>query len=80
MADALEVAQSMLEAIDTAVANRWDAAVERANKAPGATLELQVGRLRKQFVRELTAVGAATGGTAAVPGCLLYTSPSPRDS
>ncbi len=58
----------VMEVVDTAVTNRWDAAVRRADATPGADIDAQVRALRKSFARELATVGAAAGGTAASPG------------
>lgn len=56
----------ILAAVDRAVSNRWDDALARAADTEGS-LDERVDAIRKSFLRELTAVGAATGGTAALP-------------
>ena len=58
----------LLEAVDRAATTRWDAAVRRANGAPGATVEERAAAVTRTFARELAVAGAATGGAAAVPG------------
>lgn len=58
----------VVRAVDRAVTARWPAAVQRASRARGATVEERVMHAQRGFVRELTVVGAAAGATAAVPG------------
>lgn len=57
----------VMAAIDRAVNGRWDQAIERAEATSG-TVEERVRSIESSFLRELTALGAASGGTAAMPG------------
>lgn len=57
----------VMAAIDRAVSGRWEQAIERAETTSG-TIEERVRSLESSFLRELTALGAASGGTAAMPG------------
>lgn len=63
-----EPGQVILKGVDAAVRHRWDQAQRAATLAAGATPADTVRNLTKTFSRELTATGAAAGGTAAVPG------------
>lgn len=58
---------TVLRAIDHAVHDRWPAALRRAATTTGTTPE-RVARITHTFSTELAAVGAATGGVAALPG------------
>ncbi len=58
---------TVLRAIDHAVTTRWDDAVRRAAATTGTTPE-RVTRITDVLSNELAAVGAATGGVAALPG------------
>ena len=63
----------MVAAIERAVDSRWDTALARAaetNSSPAGprTRDERVALVRSRFRRELVALGAATGGSAAVPG------------
>ena len=58
---------TVLDAVDRAVEHRWDAAKRRASDLEGSPEE-RVQALTRRFAREVTAVGAVTGGTSAVPG------------
>lgn len=62
------VAEQLVEAIDKTVETRWSAAQERARNLPGLDREQRVDALTTKFGRELGAAGAASGGTAAIPG------------
>ena len=62
------VAEQLVEAIDKAVETRWAAAQERARELPGLDREQRVEALTSKIRRELGAAGAASGGTAAIPG------------
>ena len=62
------VAEQLVEAIDKAVETRWAAAQERARNLPGLDREQRVEALTTKIRRELGAAGAASGGTAAIPG------------
>ncbi len=57
----------MMAAIERAVENRWDQALERAAATSGATPK-RVAKVERGFLRELIALGATAGGTAAMPG------------
>lgn len=59
---------AVLQAVDRAVEQRWDRALDTAAQAEGDTVDQRVRSLTKKFRRELTAVGAATGAVAATPG------------
>lgn len=61
------IASTVLRAIDHAVTNRWDDAVRRAAGTSGTTAE-RVARITATLSTELAAVGATTGGVAALPG------------
>ena len=54
-------------ALDWAVDNAWDDALRRADEAEGRDVDEQVKDLWTSFGKELGAVGAATGGVAAIP-------------
>lgn len=62
-----------MDAIDKAVETRWTAAQERARNLEGLDREQRVDALATKFRRELGAAGAASGGTAAIPGVGLGT-------
>lgn len=57
----------VMAAVDRAVSGRWDQALERAEAISGSTEE-RIRSIESSFLRELTALGAASGGTAAMPG------------
>ncbi|MEZ5230086.1 MAG: hypothetical protein R2710_26505 [Acidimicrobiales bacterium] len=57
----------MMAAIERAVENRWDQALERAQATTGTENE-RVAQIERAFLRELIALGATAGGTAAMPG------------
>jgi hypothetical protein len=61
------IEQTVLRAIDHAVETRWDDAVTRAAATTGTTAE-RVAVVTRALSTELAAVGAATGGVAALPG------------
>lgn len=60
--------RAMLKGIDKAVESRWDRARDKAAEAKGATVEQRARSVTRSFSRELSALGAATGATAAAPG------------
>ncbi len=62
------IAEQLVEAIDKAVETRWAAAQERARNLSGLDREQRVEALTMKIRRELGAAGAASGGTAAIPG------------
>ncbi|MEP6298743.1 MAG: EcsC family protein, partial [Ilumatobacter sp.] len=62
------VAEQLVDAIDRAVETRWAAAQERARNLPGLDREERVDAVTARIRRELGAAGAASGGTAAIPG------------
>lgn len=62
------VAEQLVEAIDKAVETRWAAAQERARDLSGLDREQRVEAITSKIRRELGAAGAASGGTAAIPG------------
>ncbi len=57
----------MMAAIERAVESRWDQALERASETTGTVTE-RVAHIERTFLRELVALGATAGGTAAMPG------------
>lgn len=61
------VVTQLLEAIDRAVETRWAAARARARQFDGDR-EQRVEAVTAKIRRELGAAGAASGGTAAIPG------------
>lgn len=61
------VGKASLAGVDAAVAHRWGAAKERAQRVTGASLDEKVQALAKSFAEELATVGAVTGGSAAIP-------------
>ncbi len=61
------VAATVLRAIDIAADRRWDDALARAARSTGS-LDHRVAAVTEWFTLELTAVGAAAGGVAAMPG------------
>lgn len=62
------VGKAVLQAVDLAVEQRWDAAVKVATEAEGATVDDRVASIVKRFRRELGTMGAASGAVAAAPG------------
>ena len=64
---AVEVGETVLGAVDKAVAQRWEPAKRAAATTSGTHAE-RIAELERAFTRELTAVGAAAGAAAAVPG------------
>lgn len=61
------VAATVLRAVDHAVERRWDDAVRRAGATRGTVAE-RVAQVTRALGTELAAVGATTGGMAALPG------------
>ena len=66
------VGQQLIAGVDRAATTRWDAARERAGELQGPRDE-QVTIVTARIRRELGLAGAASGGTAAVPGVGLVT-------
>lgn len=62
-----QLAGTILGAIEKAADTRWEPALKRADATSGTTDE-RIRQVRAAFARELTTVGAASGGVAAVPG------------
>lgn len=62
-----KVETAVIKALDWAIDNAWDDAVARAAATEGSDLKDRVTNLSTTFGKELAAVGAATGGIAAVP-------------
>lgn len=60
--------RAVLEGVERAVDARWEQDRERAATVAGRTTEERVEEVRRSFQRELAAVGAASGGVAALPG------------
>jgi preprotein translocase subunit SecG len=60
--------RAVLAVVDKAVATRWEDAVRVAREAPGASPDERSAAIAKQFTRQLAGLGAAAGGTAALPG------------
>ena len=61
------IGRAVLEGIDRAVDTRWDRAGERAAETAGRPTAERLDELRVAFRRELTALGAVSGGIAALP-------------
>ncbi|WP_148288512.1 hypothetical protein [Ilumatobacter nonamiensis] len=66
------LAQQLIGSVDRATATRWEAAQERADRLEG-TRDERVAAVTKSIRREVALAGAASGGTAAVPGVGLGT-------
>ena len=64
--------QQLIAGVDRAATTRWDAARQRAGQLQGPRDE-QVAVVTARIRRELGLAGAASGGTAAVPGVGLAT-------
>lgn len=64
--------RAILAAVDHAVETRWDRA-QAAAAATSGTIAERIKQLEVAFRRELTAVGAASGAAAAVPGTGVFT-------
>ena len=60
--------RAVLAVVDKAVETRWDDAVRLAASTPGPTAEARSKAIARQFTRQLAGLGAAAGGTAALPG------------
>jgi hypothetical protein len=60
--------KAVLAVIGKAVETRWAAAKDAARGAPGPTVDARVATLTDGYVKQLAALGAAAGGTAAIPG------------
>ena len=58
---------TVVRAIDHAVTTRWEDALRRAEATTG-TIPERVDQITSRLATELAAVGAATGGVAALPG------------
>lgn len=61
------ITDKLLGVIDDVAADRWDAAVERAESIEGNVRPEKVKRLVTSFSRELGVAGAAAGAAAAAP-------------
>jgi hypothetical protein len=59
--------QAVVEAAERTVEHRWEPARARAARTTAPTLEARVDEVISSFCRELSLVGAATGGAAAAP-------------
>ena len=66
------VGEQLISGVDRAATTRWDAARQRAGELQGPRDE-QVAVVTARIRRELGLAGAASGGTAAVPGVGLIT-------
>ncbi len=62
------VGRAVLEGVERAVDARWDLAVRRAAQTARRPHAHRIDELESAFLRELAAVGAASGGVAALPG------------
>lgn len=62
-----KVASAVLDGVDQAVENRWEAAQRRAADTRGTTEE-RVAQSRRAFAREIAAAGAGAGALAVAPG------------
>lgn len=62
------IGQVIIQAIDKAIDTRWAPACERADRVLGTTTKERVAAVARTFAHELGALGAVTGGAAAVPG------------
>jgi hypothetical protein len=60
------IGTTVLSSVDTAVDLRWDKARLTAASTTGS-VEERVAQVRRVYARELATVGAAAGGTAALP-------------
>jgi hypothetical protein len=59
--------RAVLAVVRRAAEAQWDDALRAAEQAPGSRDD-KVAALSGRYIRELTLLGAAAGGTAAVPG------------
>lgn len=62
------IAERVLDTVDTVSNDRWQAAVERADRVPGQLRPDRIRALTRSFTRELGVAGAAAGAAAAAPG------------
>jgi hypothetical protein len=62
-----KVGHAMLTGVDRAVDKRWDHARAVAAGTIGS-VEERIVQAKRAYIREMTAIGAAAGGAAAVPG------------
>lgn len=60
--------RAVLAVVDKAVETRWEDACRLAAATPGATPDAKAEAIARQFTRQLAGLGAAAGGTAALPG------------
>jgi len=60
--------KALIEGVDRAVSSRWEQAQEVAISAPGAHSEAKAKAISVPIRKNLTALGAAAGATAAAPG------------
>ena len=66
-ADIERLSRAMLDSIDRVSNSRWELAVTRAAELPGDVRPEKLKALTDSFARELGAVGAGVGATAATP-------------
>lgn len=64
----VKAGETVLASVDTAVERRWDDAVRRAESTTAVGTAARVAEVTDSIARELAAIGAASGGVAAVPG------------
>ncbi len=62
------IGRAVIEGVERAVDARWDQALSRAEETAGRPVDERVEDVRQSFRIELAAVGAASGGIAALPG------------
>lgn len=60
--------RAVVAVVERGVEARWDDALALAARTPGATPEAKARAIGAQFTRQLAGLGAAAGGTAALPG------------
>lgn len=60
--------RAVLAVVDKAVETRWDEALVVAARTPGATPADKADAIARHYTRQLAGLGAAAGGTAALPG------------
>lgn len=70
----VKVGETVLASVDTAVERRWDDAVRRAAATTAVGPAGRVAEVTESIAKELAAIGAASGGVAAVPGVGTLTS------
>jgi len=60
--------KALIEGVNKAVEHRWDRAIDVAAEAPGTNPRQKVKAISTPIRKNLTALGAAAGATAAAPG------------